>query len=71
MKVKTIDQLHITSVGPDTIPGGTTIKVSDSEGAELVKRGLVTEVAGKSAGGAKQAQAPKNKKAAAPRNKAR
>lgn len=65
MKIKLIDQLHISEVSPDTLPGGTVIDVSDSTGADLVKRGLATKV-----GGAKAAAAPKNKAAAAPKNKA-
>lgn len=64
MKVKTNDQLHISSLSPNTIAPGATIEVSDTVGKDLVKRGLATAV-----GGNKEAATPKNKKAAAPKNK--
>jgi hypothetical protein len=65
MKIKLIDQLHISEVSSDTLPGGSVVDVSDSTGADLVKRGLATKV-----GGAKAASAPRNKAAPVSRNKA-
>jgi hypothetical protein len=61
MKVKLTDQLHISEVSADTLPGGSVIDVSDSTAKDLVARGLATKVAA----------APKNKMAAAPANKGR
>ena len=61
MKVKLIDQLHISEVSADTMPGGSVIAVSDPTGQDLVARGLATKVSA----------APKNKMAAQPANKGR
>ena len=64
MKVKALDQLHVSSVRAAAFRKGEEFEVSDEEGKALVERGLVAKVAGE-----KKAAAPSNKKAAAPRNK--
>jgi hypothetical protein len=61
MKVKTIDQVHVSSVQAGTIPPNTTIEVSDEVGKSLVDRGLATKIAA----------APKNKAAPKSKNKSR
>jgi hypothetical protein len=66
MKLKAKDTLHVSSAGPDTIRAGQQFEVSDSEGKELIDRGLATRVA---APKAKAASAPSNKMARAPANK--
>ena len=64
MKVKALDQLHVSSVRAAPFSTNEEFEVSDEEGKALIARGLVAKV-----GGEKKAAAPKNKKAAAPRNK--
>lgn len=62
MKLKAIDTLHVSAVGPDNIAPGASFEVSDDMGRELVERGLAEEV---------KAAAPiANKMEAAPANKA-
>jgi hypothetical protein len=61
MKVKLTDQLHISEVSPDTLPGGSEINVSDSTAKSLIDRGLAT----------KMGSAPKNKARQASANKGR
>lgn len=62
MKLKAIDTLHVSAVGPNNIAPGAEFEVSDAAGAELVARGLASEV--------KAAPVPQNKMSAAPANKA-
>lgn len=42
IKVKALDTLHVSSVGPDNILAGETFEVSKHIAADLEKRGLVT-----------------------------
>lgn len=44
MKLKAIDTLHVSAVGPDNIAPGASFEVSDDMGRELVERGLAEEV---------------------------
>lgn len=74
MKVKAIDQLHVSSVQAAALRKDEEFEVSDAEGEQLIKRGLVTKVAEKSAAKAtakpanKRARPSRNKMAAAPQN---
>lgn len=63
MKLKAIDTLHVSSVGPDNIVPGQEFEVSDDTGDQLVARGLASEV--------KSAVVAENKAAPAPTNKAK
>lgn len=67
MKLKAKDTIHVSSVRADPIRAGETFEVNDSEGRQLVDRGLATKVVEPKA---KKAPAAKNKMAAAPANKA-
>ena len=62
MKLKAIDTLHVSAVGPDNIAPGAEFDASDDQGRELVERGLAVEI--------KAAPAPANKMEATPVNKA-
>jgi hypothetical protein len=64
MKVRALDQLHISRVQADTIFAGAEFDLPDDEAKKLSDRGLVEIV-----GGAKAAPAPNNKMAKAPANK--
>lgn len=44
MKVRVLDQLHVSSVSADTMPKGTVFAVSAPLGKELVAKGLVEVV---------------------------
>jgi hypothetical protein len=68
MKVKANDTIHIDSAGGTKQPG-EEFEVNDTEGQQLLDRGLVSKVPASAANG-KQAQAPKNKAARNPANKA-
>ena len=57
MKLKANDTLHVSSAGADNLLAGDEFEVSDAEGAQLIERGLATEVKG----GAKAAPAHENK----------
>lgn len=59
MKLKALDTLHISAVGPESIAPGGIFEVSDADGESLISRGL-----------AKAMAPPENKMAAAPENKA-
>lgn len=63
MKLKAIDTLHVSAVGPDNLAPGEEFEVSDETGAQLVKRGLATEMKAPSAQGNKPNPAPANKSA--------
>lgn len=65
MHLKANDTLHVSSVGPDNIAPGQVFEVSDNDGAQLVERGLATEVKAPK----KSEAAPENKAEAAPSNK--
>lgn len=69
VKVKVLDQLHLTSVRASTIAKGEVVAVSAEEASALVKRGLVSRVAAAKPA-AKKAEEPNNKAAPAPSNKA-
>jgi len=58
MRLKANDTLHVSAAGPENIAPGAEFEVSDDQGADLVERGLATEVV------------PENKMIAAPMNKA-
>ena len=64
MKVKALDTIRVSSAGGRK-EMGETFEVSDHEGKELVERGLVEEVEGKTA-----AKKPAKKAAKKPQNKA-
>ncbi len=61
MKLKANDTLAISNVKNEPIQPGEQFEIEDGQGADLVKRGLATEV--------KAAKVPENKKAAEPSNK--
>ena len=44
MKLKAIDTLHVSAVGPDNIAPGGEFEVSDDTGRQLVDRGLAREI---------------------------
>ncbi|MGE0653085.1 MAG: hypothetical protein AB7P12_15250 [Alphaproteobacteria bacterium] len=84
MKMKAVDQLHISALGADTMPAGTEFEVSASLAADLEKKGLAVRVteeasdqmsdepkpeAGKTEA-AKAEEAPANKAEQPPANKA-
>lgn len=62
MRLKAIDTLNVSAVGPDNIAPGAEFDASDDQGRELVERGLAVEV--------KAAPAPENKMEMATVNKA-
>lgn len=66
MRLKAKDTMHVSSVGAENLRRDEEFDVSDSEGKELIARGLATKVGG----AAKKAAAPANKMKAAPTNKA-
>lgn len=72
MKMKVVDQLHVSSVSPHAMGKGQEFEVSDAIGTDLEKRGLATRVEGEEAiVAAKAEEAPPNKaERAAPANKA-
>lgn len=64
MKLKVLDQIHISSVSSDTLRRGEVIEVSDASGEELLQRHPDKfELSGKKRAAAKNKQAP------APENK--
>jgi hypothetical protein len=69
MKLKAKDTMHISSVKAGNILPGETFEVPDPEGKQLVDRGLATRVSAPKPP-AKRAAAPRNKMAAASKNKA-
>lgn len=70
MKLKAVDTLHVSSVGPEPIRPGQTFEVEDGAGKSLVARRLATEVAEKKAEPDVKAEpAPQNKAEPAPLNK--
>lgn len=70
MKLKALDQVHVSAVKNDSLRPGEVFEVSDEVGKELLKRkpALVVEIASESAAKAEPALA--NKKALPPANKA-
>lgn len=46
MKLRAVDTLHVSSVGPDNMAPGTEFDVSDDIGRQLVERGLASKVRG-------------------------
>lgn len=67
MKLKAIDTLHVSSVGPDNIAPGAQFEVSDDAGQALIDRGLAKKAGPDHAN--KMDAAPANK--AAPKRKAK
>lgn len=65
VKMKTVDQLFISSVGPETMAPKTEFDVSEDEAKRLEKDGLAKRVGGAKA----EKAAPENKMEAAPANK--
>lgn len=70
MKLKAIDQLHVSSVKPDSLRPGEEFEVSDAAGKELLKTGKVARVETVDAAAAKSEPAPENKAEKPPANKA-
>lgn len=66
MKVKALDQLHVSSVKAETIRPDEEFELGDAEAKSLAERGLVKIIGA----GAKAAAAPENKMEKAPENKA-
>lgn len=67
VKMKAIDTLHISNVGPDNIEPGASFEISEADAKLLEDRGLAKRVGGAKA----ESAAPANKaKAGAPENKA-
>lgn len=65
MKMRVVDQLHVSSVGPNTMAKGAEFEISDDLGRSLAERGLAAPV-----GAAEKAEpAPSNKAEPAPANK--
>lgn len=67
MKLKTRDQLHISSLGPDALAPGAEFDVPDTVGKNLVKRGLADAVEDDPA---REPDAPAEKSEPEPLNKA-
>lgn len=70
MKMKVVDQLHLSAVSRDTMPAGHEFEVSDDLGGQLAAKGLavpINEMAGESQ---KSEPPPQNKAEPAPDNKA-
>lgn len=65
VKMKAIDTLHISSVGPNAMQPGQEFEISDTFADDLEKRGLAKRL-----GAAKKDPAPANKMEDAPVNKA-
>lgn len=63
VKMKALDTLHISALGPDNIAPGEHFEVSDEVAKSLEERCLATRVAKKAA------RAPANKAAPVPANK--
>lgn len=78
MKIRILEQLHISSVSADTLRPGAEVEVSDDQGNELLKRHpdkvaeIEAEIEGEGEGEseAKPAAKPEAKAAKAPANKA-
>ena len=72
MRLRTKDQLHISSVRADTLRPGEEFEVSDSHGEELLKAHpkLLQRVSGPSVAAVKAQPAPGNKAEFPPLNKA-
>ena len=69
MKLKVLDQIHVSSVQPDSLRAGQKIDVSDALGTELLTKHPSTFLS-MDKPAVKRAATPKNKAAAAPANKA-
>lgn len=71
MKLKALDQIHISSVQADSLRPGQEFEVSDDLGEKMLKSlpGRLEQVA-ESAAAAKAEQAPQNKAEDPPENKA-
>jgi hypothetical protein len=63
-RMKVVDQLHLSAIGPNTMGKGTEFEVSDPVAADLERRGLAVRI-----GDEKQKAPPANKMQAAPQNK--
>jgi hypothetical protein len=61
MKLKAIDTLHVSSVGPENIAPGQEFEVSDDTGKELIERDLASEVKAAPVHANKAEPAPANK----------
>lgn len=70
MRLKTLDQLHVSSVRADSLRPNEEFDVSDSTGEELLKRHPNTLRRVDSGSSEKAEQAPANKSEAPPANKA-
>lgn len=75
MKMRVVDQLHLSSLGPETMGKGAEFEVSDAMGEDLLKKGVATRVDGEAAeaaaeSGEKAEAAPDNKAEKPPANKA-
>lgn len=69
MRVRVVDQLHVSAVSSDTMPKGTEFEVSEPLAKELEAKGLVVRV--ETAESTEPAPAPTGEKAElAPANKA-
>lgn len=65
MKMKVVDQLHLSALGPNTMGAGEIFECSDALAADLEKRGLAVPAEPR----AKKEKAPKNKAEQPPKNK--
>jgi hypothetical protein len=70
IKMKAVDSLHLSEVGPDSLRPGEEFEISETFARELEERGLATRVEAKPTKPAKAQPAPKNKAEAALENKA-
>lgn len=72
MKLRALDQIHVSSIQPDSLRPGQEIEVGDALGAELLTKHPRTfrEVAADEDGGQKADPVPLNKAEDAPANKA-
>lgn len=71
MKLRALDQIHVSSIQPDSLRPGQEIEVSAALGAELLKKHPATfESIEADDGGEKADPAPSNKAEDAPANKA-
>lgn len=61
MKLKAIDTLHVSAVGPDNIAPGAEFEVSDDMARQLIVRGLAVEVKVAAPVANKMEPAPSNK----------
>ncbi|MGD9946428.1 MAG: hypothetical protein AB7O91_04060 [Sphingomonas sp.] len=66
MKIRVLDQIHISSVSADTLTRGDTFEVDDAEGSKMLKLHPQTL---EPIAGAKKKRAPANKAAPAAANK--